>query len=189
MSDALERFATVRARFIAARRHAVYEWVRERGGTLGMDDMAAYEPIERRPSARALRARVLTNPPPSSGDPSRVLLGLLSARPSSGVEEIVAATRRPTPWRWLPRRIHDPEYGRFHADLDEVAARIKDGDWVGGHGGAGGPDGAGGRLDSTRTWRRRCRRQLRQSPLERHRLGGGGPGTGVHLNNMLGERT
>src|SRR5688572_18509514 len=42
--------------------------VRERGGTLGLDDLAAYEPIAREPVEVAFRGRrVLMNPPPSSG--------------------------------------------------------------------------------------------------------------------------
>src|SRR5829696_10456404 len=70
MSDALERYAAEGAepfyRGDVAQR--VCGWVRERGGTLGMDDMAAYEPIERRPvEARFRGYDVLTNPPPSSG--------------------------------------------------------------------------------------------------------------------------
>jgi len=37
-------------------------------GTLGIDDMAAYEPIERQPvSARFRGHEVLTNPPPPPG--------------------------------------------------------------------------------------------------------------------------
>ncbi|HEU4980035.1 MAG TPA: gamma-glutamyltransferase, partial [Solirubrobacterales bacterium] len=70
MSDALERFAAEGSdpfyRGEIAR--MVCDWVRERGGTLGMDDMGAYEPIERRPVTARFRGHdVLTNPPPSSG--------------------------------------------------------------------------------------------------------------------------
>ena len=73
----------------------VCDWVRERGGTLGIDDMAAYEPIERRPvKARFRGYDVLTNPPPSSGGIligySLGLLERLGGR--SGVGELVAAT-------------------------------------------------------------------------------------------------
>ena len=50
---------------IAAR---ISEWVLERGGTLGVADLAAYEPIERVPVTAAFHAReVRSNPPPSSG--------------------------------------------------------------------------------------------------------------------------
>ena len=38
----------------ATSRERVCDWVRERGGTLGMDDMAAYEPIERAAGRRQL---------------------------------------------------------------------------------------------------------------------------------------
>ena len=70
MSEALERFAADGAEpfYRGEVARAVCDWVRERGGTLGMDDMVAYEPIEREPvSARFLGYDVLTNPPPSSG--------------------------------------------------------------------------------------------------------------------------
>ena len=41
---------------------------RERGGTLGTDDLAAYEPIARAPVEVAFQGRPRpTNPPPSSG--------------------------------------------------------------------------------------------------------------------------
>jgi gamma-glutamyltranspeptidase / glutathione hydrolase len=46
----------------------ICNWVSERGGALGLEDFAAYEVIERRPAQAPFRGRqVLTNPPPSSG--------------------------------------------------------------------------------------------------------------------------
>jgi gamma-glutamyltranspeptidase / glutathione hydrolase len=46
----------------------VSEWVLDRGGTLGLDDVSAYEPRPREPVRARYRGRdVLTNPPPSSG--------------------------------------------------------------------------------------------------------------------------
>src|SRR5262245_7510579 len=47
MSDALERFAAGGAEpfYRGETAQKVCDWVRERGGTLGIDDMAAYEPI------------------------------------------------------------------------------------------------------------------------------------------------
>src|SRR5262249_39147926 len=96
MAGALERFAAEGAepfyRGEAAR--MVCDWIRERGGTLGMEDMATYEPIERRPVTAGFRGHtVLTNPPPSSGG---ILIGyslgvLERLGQNSGVEEIVAA--------------------------------------------------------------------------------------------------
>ena len=47
---------------------AVVDWVQERGGTLGRADLAAYGAIPREPVRVAYRGReVLTNPPPSAG--------------------------------------------------------------------------------------------------------------------------
>src|SRR5436309_7946447 len=136
MSDALERFAAEGSepyyRGEIARR--VCGWVRERGGTLGLDDTAAYEPIERRPvKARFRGYDVLTNPPPSSGG---ILIGyslglLERLRDRSGVEEIVAATEAANDRRSddFHEGLHDETYVKrcLGGDLDEVAARLRDG--------------------------------------------------------------
>jgi gamma-glutamyltranspeptidase / glutathione hydrolase len=195
MSDALERFAAEGAepfyRGDIAQR--VTEWVRERGGTLGMDDMAAYEPIERRPvEARFRGYDVLTNPPPSSGGILIAYsLGLLErVAESTGVEQIVAATEAANARRTgdFHEGLHDPAYvERFLAtDLDELAERIRGGDWVGGHGGAGGP---ADRLGSTTHIAVLDADGNCASVTCSNGTGSGVivPGTGVHVNNMLGE--
>jgi gamma-glutamyltranspeptidase/glutathione hydrolase len=70
LADALERLAAEGPGSIyegegAAR---ICEWVSERGGALRPEDFAAYEVIERKPVEAPFRGRqVLTNPPPSSG--------------------------------------------------------------------------------------------------------------------------
>jgi gamma-glutamyltranspeptidase/glutathione hydrolase len=70
LGDALERLADEGPGWIyrgegAAR---VCEWACERGGALAPEDFASYEVIERTPVRAAYRGReVLTNPPPSSG--------------------------------------------------------------------------------------------------------------------------
>jgi gamma-glutamyltranspeptidase/glutathione hydrolase len=195
MSDALERYAAEGAepfyRGDIAQR--VCDWVRERGGTLGMDDMAAYEPIERQPvTARFRGYDVLTNPPPSSGG---ILIGyslgvLERLGERSGVEQIVAATEAANGRRTgdFPEGLHDEGYvKRFLAtDLDEVAERIRAGDWVGGHGGAGGP---GERLGSTTHLAVLDSDGNCASVTCSNGTGSGVvvPSTGVHLNNMLGE--
>lgn len=47
---------------------AVADWIRERGGTLTREDLAAYRVVDRVPVRVAYRDReVLTNPPPSAG--------------------------------------------------------------------------------------------------------------------------
>jgi gamma-glutamyltranspeptidase/glutathione hydrolase len=198
MADALERFAAGGAepfyRGEVARK--VCEWVRERGGTLGMDDMAAYEPIEREPVTAGFRGhRVLTNPPPSSGGIligySLGLLERLGAR--SGVEEIVAASEAANARRSddFHQGLHDPDYVRrfLDSDLDEVAERIKDGGWAGGHGGAGGPADPPDHIGSTTHLAVMDADGNCASVTCSNGTGSGVvvPGTGVHVNNMLGE--
>jgi gamma-glutamyltranspeptidase/glutathione hydrolase len=195
MSDALERFAAEGAEpfYRGDTAQRVCDWVRERGGTLGMDDMAAYEPVERRPvEARFRGYDVLTNPPPSSGG---ILLGfslgvLERLGERSGVEEIVAATEAANSRRTddFHEGLHDQSYvERFLAtDLDEVASRIRAGEWVGGHGGAGGP---ADRLGSTTHLAVLDADGNCASVTCSNGTGSGVyvPGTGVHVNNMLGE--
>jgi gamma-glutamyltranspeptidase/glutathione hydrolase len=197
VSGALERFAAEGSgpfyRGDVAR--AVCDWVRERGGTLGLDDMAAYEPIERVPvHARFRGFDVLTNPPPSSGGIligySLGLLERLGER--SGVEEIVAATEAANARRSgdFHEGLHDEAYVKafLETDLDAVAERIRAGDWVGGHGGAGGP-GPTDRLGSTTHIAVMDSRGNCASVTCSNGTGSGivVPGTGVHVNNMLGE--
>jgi gamma-glutamyltranspeptidase/glutathione hydrolase len=70
LGDALDRLAVEGAApfytgDIAA---AVADWIGTRGGPLGLEDLNAYEVIDRAPVATAYRGReVLTNPPPSAG--------------------------------------------------------------------------------------------------------------------------
>jgi gamma-glutamyltranspeptidase/glutathione hydrolase len=195
MSDALERFAAEGAEpfYRGEIAQRVCDWVRERGGTLGMDDMAAYEPIERRPvEARFRGYDVLTNPPPSSGGIliafSLGVLERLGER--SGVEQIVAATEAANARRTdeFHMGLHDKAYvERFLAtNLDDVAERIRAGDWVGGHGGAGGP---ADRLGSTTHIAVLDADGNCASVTCSNGTGSGVvvPGTGVHVNNMLGE--
>jgi gamma-glutamyltranspeptidase / glutathione hydrolase len=195
MSDALERFAAQGAEpfYRGDTAQRVCDWVRERGGTLGMEDLAAYEPIERRPVEVRFRGYdVLTNPPPSSGGILIAFsLGVLERLGDrSGVEQIVAATEAAN-----ARRTDDFHEGlqdeafveRFLAiDLDEVAERIRAGEWVGGHGGAGGP---GDRLGSTTHLAVLDADGNCASVTCSNGTGSGVlvPGTGVHVNNMLGE--
>jgi gamma-glutamyltranspeptidase/glutathione hydrolase len=96
LAQALERFGAEGAEpfsrgEVAA---ALSEHVVEHGGTLGPADLARYEPIERRPIRTAFRGtEVLTNPPPSSGGILiAYCLGLLERLgKNSGPEQLVAA--------------------------------------------------------------------------------------------------
>lgn len=70
LADALERFAEQGPASIYEGNGAakICDWVTERGGALSREDLSAYEVIERRPVEAPYRGRqVLTNPPPSSG--------------------------------------------------------------------------------------------------------------------------
>jgi gamma-glutamyltranspeptidase/glutathione hydrolase len=96
LAVALERFAAEGARpfyrgEVAA---ALSDFVVERGGTLGREDLATYAAIERPPVRTRFRgAEVLTNPPPSAGGTliAYALDLLEQLGPTSGPEELVAA--------------------------------------------------------------------------------------------------
>ena len=95
LGDALERYGAEGPepfyRGETARR--VSDWVIDRGGTLGADDLAGYEPRLRDPVEARYRGRdVLTNPPPSSGGILIAFaLGVLDLAGSSDLASVVAA--------------------------------------------------------------------------------------------------
>jgi len=96
LAEALERFAAEGAEpfyrgEVAA---ALSDFVLDGGGTLGRGDLASYRAVERKPIRMPFRgAEVLTNPPPSSGGILIAFcLGLLERLGErSGPEQIVAA--------------------------------------------------------------------------------------------------
>jgi gamma-glutamyltranspeptidase/glutathione hydrolase len=191
LGDALERFAAEGpAPFYEGEiGMAVADFVAERGGILSRTDMAAYEPVERVPAPARYRGhRVLTNPPPSSGG---ILLAysleLLERLGSSRIEEIVAVMRAANAARGQEFNdgLYDKEFlvGCLARDrLDAVAERIRSS-----------PEGSGRTaepglgstthlsvIDSDGT----CAAVTCSNGT------GSGlvvPGTGVHVNNMLGE--
>jgi gamma-glutamyltranspeptidase / glutathione hydrolase len=70
LADALERLAAEGPDWIyrGDGGERISEWVNERGGTLSREDLAAYRVAERKPVVASYRGRqVLTTPPPSSG--------------------------------------------------------------------------------------------------------------------------
>jgi gamma-glutamyltranspeptidase/glutathione hydrolase len=175
LADALERLgAEGAAPFytgdIAA---AIIEWVSRRGGVLTAADLAAYEVIDREPVRASYRGReVLTNPPPSAGGiliaKALADLGALTPGPP-GVAQIVAAMER-------TQSARTPE---FLDGLDEpgFAERFLSG-------------GHGGRLGSTTHIAVLDRDGWACSVTCSNGASSGEvvPGTGVHLNNMLGEQ-
>jgi gamma-glutamyltranspeptidase/glutathione hydrolase len=167
--QALERFAAEGAApfYTGEVARRVVEWVRERGGTLGVEDMAAYEPIEREPvRARFRGAEVLTNPPPSSGGIliAYALAVLEGLGDSTGVEQIVTATEAANEHRTddFAEGLHDGAYvNRFLGDHLGSTTHIAVLDEAGMCASVTCSNGTGSGLIV--------------------------PGTGVHVNNMLGE--
>jgi gamma-glutamyltranspeptidase / glutathione hydrolase len=150
---------------------AVAEWVLERGGTLGPADMASYEPIRRDPVRAAFRGtEVITNPPPSSGGILiAYALGVLEEMGErSAVTELVAATEAANGRRTeeFAEGLHDPEF--VSAFLDEGPAST-----LGSTTHISALD-AGGTCASVT-----CSNGTGSGLVV--------PGTGVHVNNMLGE--
>jgi gamma-glutamyltranspeptidase/glutathione hydrolase len=167
--EALERFAAEGAApfYTGEVARRAVEWVREGGGTLGLDDMAAYEPIERRPvRARFRGADVLTNPPPSSGGIliAYALAELERLGETTGVEQIVAATEAANQHRTddFAEGLHDDAYvSRFLGDHLGSTTHVAVLDEAGMCASVTCSNGTGSGLVV--------------------------PGTGVHVNNMLGE--
>jgi gamma-glutamyltranspeptidase/glutathione hydrolase len=170
--DAMERLAADGAApfYDGEVGRAVADWVRERGGTLGREDMAAYAPIDREPVRTAFRgAEVLTNPPPSSG--GILIAYALSVLEESGggtaVDDIVRATEAANARR-----------------TEEFAEGLHDDAFV-----ASFFDRPGGALGSTTHISVLDADGMCASVTCSNGTGSGlvVPRTGVHVNNMLGE--
>jgi gamma-glutamyltranspeptidase / glutathione hydrolase len=162
--------------------------VQERGGTLGPTDLAEYEAIERRPVTASFRGtEVLTNPPPSSGGILIAFsLGLLERLgEESGPERLVAAMDAANAAR--DEAFAEALYGdELHAALldpavlDRVAA-------VAGRGPGAPPPGD---LFGSTTHISVLDGEGMCASVTCSNGSGSGvlvPGTGVILNNMLGE--
>jgi gamma-glutamyltranspeptidase / glutathione hydrolase len=146
---------------------AVCGWVRERGGSLSAGDLARYEAIEREPVRIAYRDReILTNPPPSAGGTliaySLALLDRGPAPPSlHGVVEAMAAAQSERTPEFVEGLGEDRFLERFLAKRLGSTTHIS---VIDGHG-------------------------LACSATSTNGEGSGVvvPGTGMHLNNVMGE--
>jgi gamma-glutamyltranspeptidase/glutathione hydrolase len=178
LAEALERFGAEGAEpfcrgEIAA---ALSDFVVESGGTLGRGDFAAYEPIERPPIRAPFRgAEVLTNPPPSSGGILIAFcLGLLERLGErSGPEQLVAAMDAANRRRGEEFALALYEEGMEASFLDPVGLDLAAGDLLGSTTHISVLDAAGMCASVT------CSNGSGSGVLV--------PGTGVILNNMLGE--
>jgi len=159
---------------------AVSDWVLERGGMLTRDDLAAYEVIEREPARVAYGGReVLTNPPPSSGgiliaDALGILERLDQPHDPYVIAEVIASTNRARDEEFLEGLGTEGFLERFLAKqaLDSVATEVRS--RLGNTTHVSVMDAEGGCASVT------CSNGSCSGVLV--------PGTGMHLNNMLGEQ-
>lgn len=158
---------------------AISDWVLERGGLLTRDDLAAYEVVEREPARATFRGReVLTNPPPSSGgiliaDALELLERIDRPGDTAALAEAIASTNRARDLDFL-QGLHDDGYVDRFLDpvkLDAVAGEI--GSRLGSTTHVSVMDADGGCATVT------CSNGSCSGVVV--------PGTGMHLNNMLGE--
>jgi gamma-glutamyltranspeptidase/glutathione hydrolase len=170
---------------------AVADWVSERGGTLSVEDMAAYRPIARDPVRASFRGReVLTNPPPSSGGILIALcLEMLERLGDAGVEEVVATMEEANAARtegFHAGLYEDGYVERFLAEgrVSEAAERARS-HVRAGRGARGPGDALGSTTHITAVDGEGCCASVTCS----NGTGSGlmAPATGVHVNNMLGE--
>jgi gamma-glutamyltranspeptidase / glutathione hydrolase len=178
LADALERFADEGPSSIYNGETAerISSWVCERGGLLSTDDLDSYQVIEREPIRARYRGRdVLTNAPPSSGGIliafALDLLERSARQPEPGSAESLALladvmeeANQVRAGAGFNRDLHDPEFAdRFLAGLDPLGSTTH----------ISVLDGDGNAVSVT------CSNGSSSGVLV--------PGTGVHLNNMLGE--
>jgi gamma-glutamyltranspeptidase / glutathione hydrolase len=146
---------------------AIVEWVRERGGLLTAEDLAAYQAIPREPARVGYRGhQVITNPPPSAGGTLLALsLGLLDREPG------------PPSLRAIVDAMAAAQDARTDAFLDGLAEPGFLGRFL------------GSRLGST-THISAIDAEGRAASVTCTNGEGSGlvvPGTGVHVNNIMGE--
>jgi gamma-glutamyltranspeptidase/glutathione hydrolase len=159
---------------------AVSDWVLERGGMLSRDDLASYEVIEREPARVTYRGReVLTNPPPSSGgiliaDALGILERLGLPHDPFVIAEVIEETNRARDEEFLQGLATEGFLEQFLAKqaLDTVATEVRS--RLGNTTHISVIDGEGGCASVT------CSNGSCSGIVV--------PGTGVHLNNMLGEQ-
>ncbi len=169
LADALDRLGAQGAApfYTGDVGRAVSDWVVRAGGTLTRDDLAAYRVVRREPVSVAYRGReVHTNPPPSAGGVLLALsLGVLDRTPGAPDERALVAAME------AAQEARTPEFLAGLAEPDATARRFAS------------------RLGSTTHisvldadgWA--CSMTCSNGEGSGVRV----PGTGVHVNNMMGE--
>jgi gamma-glutamyltranspeptidase/glutathione hydrolase len=158
---------------------AVSQWVLDQGGLLSAEDLASYRVAEREPARVAYAGReVLTNPPPSSGgiliaDALGILEHLADSGNPAAVAEVIATTNRARDEEFLEGLASDGYLERFLAAdaLESVAGEVRS--RLGNTTHISVLDSEGNCAAVT------CSNGSCSGVVV--------PGTGVHLNNMLGE--
>src|SRR3954466_8706131 len=178
LAETLERFAVDGADLFyrGERARRISDLVVGHGGYVGPGDLASYEPIERKPIETAFRGtEVLTNPPPSSGGILvAYCLGLLERLgPHSGPEQLVAAMEAANSRRDLAFAESLYEEGMEAGFLDSVGLDLAAADLLGSTTHISVLDSEGACASVT------CSNGSGSGVMV--------PGTGVILNNMLGE--
>jgi gamma-glutamyltranspeptidase/glutathione hydrolase len=159
---------------------AASDWVLERGGLITPADLTGYEVIEREPARVHYEGReVLTNPPPSSGgiliaDALGILERLDRPHDAAVVVEVIASTNRARDEEFLEGLSTEGYLERFLVGdaLDSVATEVRS--RLGNTTHISVMDGEGGCASVT------CSNGSCSGVVV--------PGTGMHLNNMLGEQ-
>src|SRR4051794_32685488 len=181
LADLLDRLGTEGEGFLYTGdvASAVSEWVLERGGLVTKEDLRSYEVVERDPARASFRGReVLTNPPPSSGgiliaDALELLDRIERPADTRALAEVIAATNRARDEEFLQGLSSEDYADRFLAEdaLDTVAGEIAS--RLGSTTHISVMDADGGCASVT------CSNGACSGVVV--------PGTGMHLNNMLGE--
>jgi gamma-glutamyltranspeptidase/glutathione hydrolase len=195
LGDLLERLGAEGPAFLYSGdvAHAASDWLLARGGLVTRADLAAYEVIEREPARVGYRGReVLTNPPPSSGgiliaDALGILERLDRPLDPAVIAEVIASTNRARDEAFLEGLASEGYLERFLAKdaLDNVATEVRSQ-----LRGPEAPGSAGGAGLGNTTHIAVLDAEGACATVTCSNGSGSGvvvPGTGMHLNNMLGE--
>jgi len=174
LGDALERLGSEGAEpfYTGEIASAIVDWVLDRGGMLTLEDLAAYRVVDRKPVRTPYRGReVLTNPPPSAG-------GILIARALSLLEADEAAPdhERVVEVMEITQNERTPEFLEGLDDPEFVETFLR--------GRGRGPLGSTTHIAVLDRDGWACSVTCSNGSCSGVIV----PGTGVHLNNMLGEQ-
>jgi gamma-glutamyltranspeptidase/glutathione hydrolase len=172
----------------------VSDWVLERGGLLTREDLQSYEVVEREPARVGYRGRtVLTNPPPSSGgiliaDALGILERLDLEHDACVIAEVIATTNRARDEEFLEGLATEGYLERFLAKdaLDHVATEVRS---RLARPEAPGSAGCAGLGNTTHLAVMDADGACASVTCSNGSCSGVVvPGTGMHVNNMLGEQ-